>query len=241
MIENSQQNGSLARVNLLQNRVNSSFETCKGPMGRGRGTHFFRLNILYLQSTMISPYLWVFKFLHSQEPITKMGGWFCKLISNSDNPHWFNRCLNRPKLRLVFLFPPSSQRHPSPTPTLCKQNLTRRPRVSWYKSCLAGWLRSLRKHNLQRLTFLFFGLKKKIIIICDYGLDFMRTVTCQSSSLRSEGHLNPRRQYGHVLSNMSRIISVKDQLVFCHRSEEISETVLIFNHISSGMFYGVTK
>jgi len=74
MIENSQQNGSLARVNLLGNRVNSSFEAYEGPVGRGGGTYFFKLNILYLQSIKISLSLWVLKFLHSQTPITKMGG-----------------------------------------------------------------------------------------------------------------------------------------------------------------------
>lgn len=94
---------------------------------------------------------------------------------------------------------------------------------------------------LDQLSLAFFFFFLKSIITCDSGLDFVRSVTCQSSSLPSEGHLNPTRQYGHVLSNLSRIIFVKDRLVFCHRSKEISETVLIFNHISTGMFYGVTK
>ena len=65
MIENSQQNGSLARVNLLGNTVNSSFETYEGPVGRDGGTYFFNLNILYLHSIKISLSLWVLKFLHS--------------------------------------------------------------------------------------------------------------------------------------------------------------------------------
>lgn len=46
MIENSQQNGSLARIKLIREmRLNSSFETYKGPVGRGGG-HTLKLNTL---------------------------------------------------------------------------------------------------------------------------------------------------------------------------------------------------
>lgn len=83
-----------------------------------RETYFLRLHILYLQSIIISPSLSVLKFLHSHTSITKIGGRFCKLISNSGKPHGCNRCLNKPKCRLVIVFFPLHN-FTLPPPQLC--------------------------------------------------------------------------------------------------------------------------